>query len=48
MNGYKCKYCIGKIFSSEFELKKHLNDIHLISHFLTKTKRRKKTNENGR
>ena len=33
MNGYKCKYCIGKIFSSEFELKKHLNDIHLISQF---------------
>ena len=25
--------CIGKIFSSEFELKKHLNDIHLISQF---------------
>ena len=33
MNGYKCKYCIGKIFSSEFELRKHLNDIHLISQF---------------
>ena len=33
INGYKCKYCIGKIFSSEFELKKHLNDIHLIDQF---------------
>ena len=33
MNGYKCKYCTGKIFSSEFELKKHLTDIHLIEQF---------------
>ena len=33
LNGYKCKYCIGKIFPSEFELKKHLNDIHLIDQF---------------
>ena len=33
LNGYKCKYCIGKIFTSEFELKKHLNDIHLINQF---------------
>ena len=33
MSGYKCKYCTGKIFSSEFELRKHLNDIHLITQF---------------
>ena len=33
LNGYKCKYCIGKIFTSEFDLRKHLNDIHLISQF---------------
>ena len=32
-SGYKCKYCTGKIFPSEFELKKHLSDIHLISQF---------------
>ena len=31
--GYKCKYCTGKVFPSEFELKKHLSDIHLISQF---------------
>ena len=31
--GYKCKYCIGKVFPSEFELKKHLTDIHLISQY---------------
>ena len=29
-NGFKCKYCTGKTFPSEFELKKHLSDIHLI------------------
>ena len=29
--GYKCKYCTGKLFPSEFELNKHLNDVHLIS-----------------
>ena len=33
MNGYKCKYCTGKLFSSDFELKKHLTDIHLINKF---------------
>ena len=32
-NGYKCKYCSGKIFSSDFELKKHMKDIHLIDNF---------------
>ena len=32
-SGYKCKYCTGKIFPSEFELKKHLSDIHLITQF---------------
>ena len=32
-NGYKCKYCTGKFFPSEFELKKHLTDIHLINKF---------------
>ena len=32
-SGYKCKYCTGKIFPSEFELKKHYNDIHLISNY---------------
>ena len=31
--GYKCKYCTGKVFPSEFELKKHLSDIHLITQF---------------
>ena len=31
--GYKCKYCTGKVFPSEFELKKHLTDIHLITQF---------------
>ena len=36
INGYKCKYCIGNIFSSEFELKKHLTDIHLIEQFPNK------------
>ena len=30
LSGYKCKFCIGKTFTSVFELKKHLNDIHLI------------------
>ena len=32
-SGYKCKYCTGKTFPSEFELKKHYNDIHLISNY---------------
>ncbi len=32
-NGYKCKFCLGKIFPSQFELKKHLKDIHLIDEF---------------
>jgi hypothetical protein len=32
-SGYKCKYCTGKVFPSEFELKKHLSDIHLITQF---------------
>ena len=32
-NGYKCKYCSGKIFPSDFELKKHMKDIHLINNF---------------
>ena len=30
INGYKCRYCIGKIFSSQFELNNHLKNIHLI------------------
>ena len=29
--GFRCKYCTAKIFSSEFELKRHLTDIHLIN-----------------
>ena len=30
INGYKCRYCIGTIFSSQFELNNHLKNIHLI------------------
>ena len=32
-NGYKCKYCIGKLFPSQFELKKHMEDIHMLSDY---------------
>ena len=31
--GYKCKYCIGIVFPSEFELKKHYGEIHQITQF---------------
>ena len=33
MNGYKCMYCLGITFPSQYELKRHLNDIHLIKQF---------------
>ena len=39
--GYKCHYCTGKLFPSEFELKKHYNDVHLI----TQTNEEQKINE---
>lgn len=33
LNGFKCMYCLGITFPSKHDLKRHLNDIHLIKQF---------------